>query len=64
MSLVDEWYNRREDPPQDTAKKILFGLLGNLNSRKGFDYFWGDLDSDIREEILQENLDLIKKNLA
>ena len=64
MSLVDELSNVHENPPQNTAKKILFGVLESLDRRKGFDDFWDNLDSDITEEILQENLDIIEKNLA
>lgn len=33
------------------AVKLADDILYELGKRKGWDYFWGDIDEDIREEI-------------
>lgn len=63
MSLVDEYYESGEKPPREIEKKILFGVFNDLLGRKGFDNAWDDVDDEIREEIFQENLNIIKGNL-
>ena len=54
MSLLDEYYDRRDNPPEDTTKKIVFAILDELDGRKGFDCFWDEIDGEVREEILGE----------
>lgn len=39
-----------------TAEKI----LAKLSDRKGFDWWWDDLDADIQDEIRQEIADTIE----
>ena len=63
MSLVDEYYKRLENPPQDKAKRILFGVCNDLFDRKGLEQEWSDFDGDIQEEILETNLGIIRQHL-
>lgn len=64
MSLLEEYYERYEKPPEDKAKKILFAVVDDLLGRKGFDNEWDGCDTEIREEILQTNLEKIQKQLS
>ncbi|MBU2635388.1 hypothetical protein KJ841_02870 [Patescibacteria group bacterium] len=63
MSLVKEYYESFENPPQDKAKRILFAVFNDLDGRKGLLNEWGMLDDDIQEEILETNLEIIRQNL-
>ena len=64
MPLLDEFWNRYQEIPTDPAKKILFAVLNDLFGRKGFDNAWDDIDSEIREKLLAENLEIVRKNLS
>ena len=63
MSLLKEFQNCYQKKPTDPAKKILFAVLNDLSGRKGFDHAWDATDDEIREELLAENLEIVKKNL-
>ena len=63
MSLLEEFNNRYKESPTDPAKKILFRVLGDVFGRRGFDNAWDDIDDEIREELLAENLEIVKNNL-
>ena len=45
------------------AKKIVDEILSELNGRKGFDDWWYNIDEDITEEIENELVDIVVKNL-
>lgn len=61
MPLLEEFYRRRNQILEDTAKQILFSVIGDLTDRKGFDNAWDDIGEETREEILQTNLEIINK---
>lgn len=63
MSLLDEYYDRRENPPADAAKRILFDVIYDITGRKGFD--WDEIvdDNEVKEEILKTNLEKIRRHL-
>ena len=63
MALLEKFNNRYQKKPTDPAEKILFGVLGDLLGRKGFDNEWDGIDDEIKEELLTENLEIVKKNL-
>ena len=63
MPLLDEFQNRYQTKPTEPAKKILFGVLGDLLGRKGFDNEWDGIDDETKEELLTENLEIVQKNL-
>ena len=63
MTLLEEFQNRYDTKPTEPAKKILFGILNDLTGRKGFDNEWDGIDDEIKEELLAENLEIVKKNL-
>ncbi len=64
MTLLEEFQGRREQKPVEPAKKILFAVLGDLLGRSGFDNQWDAIDDDdIKEELLEENLAIVKRNL-
>ena len=62
-SLLEEFRSRYEKKPTDPAKKVLFAILNDLFGRKGLDNAWDDIDDDVKEELLNSNLDLVRKNL-
>jgi len=64
MALLEEFENRYQEKPTDPAKKILFGVLDDLFGRRGFDNAWDVIDSAIKEELLDENLQIVRKNLT
>jgi hypothetical protein len=43
---------------------IAVQVIVNLTDRSGFDNWWGNLDEDIQEEILQEIVDTIRKGFT
>ena len=62
-TLLDEYYDRHSNPPKGIAKKFLFAVFNDLFGRSGLDNAWDDIDPEIQEEVLQSNIELIKKNL-
>jgi len=62
-SLLEEFQNYNEVKPTDPAKKILFAVLDDLFGRKGLGNEWDGIDDEIREELLADNLELVRKNL-
>lgn len=44
----------------ETAK----ACIEELDGRKGFDHFWGDLDEDIQEEIVQALAEVIQQHVT
>ena len=39
------------ETPGTTASEIAAAVLSELEGRKGFDWWWDDLDEDIQQEI-------------
>lgn len=63
MSLLDEFESRYVADPTDPARKIVFGLLDELFSRRGFDDVWDAMDRDAKEKLLAELLEQVSKHL-
>lgn len=63
VTLVEEFREYHEVKPTDPAKKILFAVLHNLFGRKGLDNEWDGIDDDVREKLLETNLEIIRTNL-
>ncbi len=63
MSLLDEYDDRRQNPPDDVAKRILFDVIDDITGRRGFD--WDEIidDREIKEELLETNLEKIRRHL-
>lgn len=55
-TLLEQFLGRYGNPPEDTAKKILFTVLADLFGRRGLDAEWDQCDDEIKEEILETNL--------
>ena len=64
MPLLDEYYNRHDNPPQDPAKKILFAVINDLTGRSGFDGCWDGMRKEDQEELLNTNLRKIQKQMS
>ncbi len=64
MPLLEEYRNRRENPPTEIAKRILFALMNDILGRKGYDDVWDDTDGADKEELLQTNLAEIQSILS
>lgn len=45
------------------AQKIVKAILDELNDRKGFDWWWDELDADIRNEIRDELTEIVEAHL-
>lgn len=63
MSLLDEYYDRYKNPSDDVSKRILFAVVDDITGRKGFD--WDEIigDNEIKEELLETNLEKIRQHL-
>ena len=62
MPLLDEYYECRQNPPDDVAKRILFDVIDDITGRGGFD--WDEIcDPETKEEILETNLEKIRRHL-
>lgn len=59
-NLLQQYQDRREQPPTDPAKVALFGILADLTDRGGLGSEFDAIDDDIKEEMLGEWLDKIK----
>lgn len=62
MNILQE-FNKASPNEKDPAKLILFTVFANLRGRVGFPAFWGICDDEVKEEILQKNLEEIRKIL-
>jgi hypothetical protein len=65
MKLLREYLNRHSAPPlDDLSKKILFTVMEDMFQRMGFiEGLQGDSGDVTREEMLQENLKIIRSDL-
>ncbi|AKM77864.1 MAG: hypothetical protein UX49_C0049G0002 [Candidatus Wolfebacteria bacterium GW2011_GWC2_46_275] len=63
-TLLEEFQERYTTKPTEPAKKILFAILGDLTGRRGLDNAWDDIDDDVKEELLESNLEVVKKNMS
>lgn len=45
------------------ARRIVTDVLNNLGGRKGFDWWWGDIDVDTKKEIRAELIEAVKGHL-
>jgi hypothetical protein len=64
MNLLNEFLDSHSTPPQDLAKRILFAIFDDLTDRRGIRHEWDNCDKEIQNEILEENLARIKKELG
>lgn len=62
MSLLDR-YNKESLKPKTLTVRILFRVLDELSGRLGFDEWWGNIDADIQNEILNDLHQTIEKEL-
>ena len=63
MSLLQEFRDRHKVKPTEPAKQILFAVMGDLLGRSGFDGTWDGIDDEDKEDLLTENLEIVKRNL-
>lgn len=61
--LLAEFDNYPEVAPTDPAKKILFAVLFDLFGRSGLDHQWTGIDDEIKEELLETNLEIVRQNM-
>ena len=66
MTLKDEYYDHvlKERPAPTKAKRLLFSIVEDFTDRRGLRQEWEKIDDDIQEEILQEWLDMIERELT
>lgn len=64
MSLLDEYRDKLENPPEDLAKKILFDVIDDITGRRDCDFLGVIEDDEIEDEILSTNLEIIRKHLS
>jgi len=46
------------------ANQIHLELLAFLQDRKGFDYWWHEMEDDVKAEIEEEMIDIINRHLS
>ena len=51
-------------PSDDPAVNALFAVMDDLNDRRGIKWEIQKIDDDVMEELLQTNLEKIKKNMV
>lgn len=61
--LLDAYYERHDHPPADVATRILLAIVDDLFDRRGIDNVWDDMTPEDREELLETNLQKIRKEL-
>ena len=66
MKLLAEYHDDpdRKYKHKSTAKRILFSLLDDLRLRMSLGEEWDMLDDDVKEEYLQERLEIIERCLG
>jgi len=47
----------------DTAKAIVDDVFKDLRTRKGFNWWWDDIDEDIQDEIRSDLHDVVFRHL-
>jgi len=52
-SLIEEYYERDENPPTNPIKEIAFIILENVTDRRGWRQEWDEIAEEIKEEILE-----------
>lgn len=57
-------YPYSENAPTTVAGKIVEGIICDLKGRSGIDHALGDLDDDIKEEIVSELTDIVEEGLS
>jgi hypothetical protein len=63
LTLLEEFDDLRLSKAAVLPKRIVFSVIDELQSRRGFDGFWGDLDKDIQEEILSALVEVVEQEL-
>jgi hypothetical protein len=68
MNLLEKFYDGFEnrlkgivDPTQDKAELIVFTVMDDITDRSGLDNEWSGIDEDIKEEILSELCEKVRK---
>jgi hypothetical protein len=62
MNNIVDRYAR--DIPEDKLEDTLFKIFDDLMDRQGFSGWWGNIDSEIQNEILDSLKNMMKENLA
>ena len=63
MSLLNEYYDRKENPPEDIAKKILFDVLSDIGGRHRLEWEKIIKNRKTKKELLESNLKKIRLHL-
>jgi hypothetical protein len=62
MNILDK-YNTTSNRSKALADRILFRVIDDFRDRSGFDDWWGNIDTDIQNEILNSLHKTIEKEL-
>jgi hypothetical protein len=46
----------------DNRKEIVEAIIKELNGRGGFDHWWGNIDEDIQDEIIESLINILPIN--
>jgi hypothetical protein len=60
MSILDK-YNSKINKPQTLTERIVFRIMDDFRDRSGFDDWWGNMDSEIKNEILNSLHQIVER---
>jgi hypothetical protein len=46
------------------VERVVAAVLTGLQDRRGFNYWWGEIDSDIQDEIREELVNVVEPIVA
>lgn len=59
--LAKKFEDRNKVPPSDKSEVIVFALMDNILNRRGFRQVWNECDEAIKEEMLLELYEMVKR---
>jgi hypothetical protein len=62
MNILDK-YNNTNSKPKTLAERIVFRVVDDFRDRSGFDDWWGNIDAEIQNEILNSLHQTVEKEL-
>ena len=62
MTLIEKYYERKKID-LSIHEKIVFDIIADFTDRRGLKSEWSDIDTDIKEEIIETWINIVQNNL-